>query len=106
MQSELERNASGRRARLQSAGVKSSIAGSAAEGDDSDKSLHGAGVGVCSNELEGVGFASSRNFTRGSVPREKARPCTAMTNLSSHAWTCSVASAEVWYRNQLCSING
>ena len=59
MQSEL---ASGRRARLQSASVKSSIAGSVA---GRRPVQHGAGVGVCSNELEGVAFASSRNFTRG-----------------------------------------
>ena len=64
MQSEL---ASGRRARLQSASVKSSIAESVAdsEGDDPYKRLHGAGVGVCSNELEGVAFASSRNLCGG-----------------------------------------
>ena len=61
----LERNASGRRAA--SISIESSIAESVAEGDDT-YSLHQAGVGVCSNELEGVAFASSRNFMRGSVP--------------------------------------
>ena len=32
--------------------------------------LHRTGVGVCLNELECVAFASSRNFTLGSTPRE------------------------------------
>ena len=42
--------------------IKSGIAGSIAEGDDM-YNLHGAGVGMCSNELEGVAFASSRTVT-------------------------------------------
>ena len=32
-------------------------------------------MSVCSNELEGVAFASSRNFTRGSVSGEKTMHC-------------------------------
>ena len=57
--------------------LMSSIAGSAAEGDNT-YSLHGACVGMYSNELEGVAFTSSRNFTRGqSLERG---PCTAMRN--------------------------
>ena len=31
-------------------------------------SLHVAGVDVCSNELEGVAFTSSRNFMQGVGP--------------------------------------
>ena len=30
-------------------------------------------MGVCSNELQCVAFASSRNFTRGSIPRKGTR---------------------------------
>ena len=45
-------------------------------------SLHGTGVGVCSNELECVEFMSLKNFMRELVPREGAY--TAMTNLNSH----------------------
>ena len=33
--------------------------------DDDAYSLHRTGVGVCSNELKCVAFASSKNFTRG-----------------------------------------
>ena len=51
------------------------------EGDDT-YSIHRTSMGVCSNDLESVAFASSRNFTRGwSLERG---PCTAKTNLSSH----------------------
>ena len=64
----LERNASG--SRVASISIKSSMAGSVAESDDM-YSLHRVGVGVCSNEREGVAFASSRNFMRGgSVTQE------------------------------------
>ena len=38
--------------------------GSIAEGDNT-YSLHRTGVGLCSNELEGVAFVSLGNFMRG-----------------------------------------
>ena len=38
--------------------------------DDDAYDLHGTGAGVCSNELQCVAFASSRNFKRGSTSRE------------------------------------
>ena len=82
--------------------LKSSIAESIVEGDDT-YSLHRAGVGVCSNELEDAAFVSSKNFMQGLVPREETMHYNDKFELS---WTCSVASAEVWYRKQLCSING
>ena len=37
--------------------------------------IHGTSVGVCSNELEGVAFALSKNFTRGLVPRNGPLHC-------------------------------
>ena len=66
----LERNESARRVNL--VGNRYSIARSFAKDDDA-YSLHRTGVGVCSNEPECVAFASSRNFTRGSTPREGTR---------------------------------
>ena len=54
--------------------MKSSIAESVTESND-PYSLHGAGVSVCSNELKGIAFASLRNFTRGSIPREGTMHC-------------------------------
>ncbi len=62
----LERNESARRVSF--VGTRYSIARSFAKDDDT-YSLHRTGVGVCSNELLCVAFASSRNFTRGSTPR-------------------------------------
>ena len=41
-------------------------------------------MGACSNDLEGVAFALSRNFMRGGGRSLERGPCTAMTNLSSH----------------------
>ena len=66
----LERNESDRRVSF--VGKRYSIARSFAKDDDA-YGLHGTGVGVCSNEPECVAFASSRNFTRGSTPREETR---------------------------------
>ena len=66
----LERNESARRVSF--VGKRYSIARSFAKDNDA-YSLHGTGVGVCSNELECVAFASTRNFTRGSTPRERTR---------------------------------
>ena len=63
----LERNESARRVSFVS--NRYSIARSFAKADDA-YSLHRTGVGMCSNEQECVAFASSRNFTRGSTPRE------------------------------------
>ena len=63
----LERNESDRRVSL--VGKRYSIARSFAKDDDA-YGLHRSGVDVCSNEPECVAFASSRNFTRGSTPRE------------------------------------
>ena len=42
-------------------------------------SLHETGLGMCSNNLEGVAFASLRNFTRGAVSQGGT-----LCNLSSH----------------------
>ena len=58
----LERNESARRVSF--VGKRYSIARSFAKDGDA-YSLHGTGVGVCSNELECAAFASSRNFTGG-----------------------------------------
>ena len=66
---------------LASISLMSSIAGSVAKGDET-YSLHGAGVSVYSNKLEGVAFASSRTL-RGGRSLERGL-CTAVTNLSSH----------------------
>ena len=66
----LERNASARRVNF--VGKRYSIARSFAKDDDA-YSLHKTGVGVCSNKPECVAFVSSRNFTRGSTPREGTR---------------------------------
>ena len=66
----LERNASDRRVSF--VGKRYLIARSFAKDDDA-YGLHRTGVGVCSNELECVAFASSRNFTCGSTPREGTR---------------------------------
>ena len=66
----LERNESDRRVSF--VGKRYSIARSFAKNGDA-YSLHRTGVGVCSNELECVAFASSRNFTRGSTPQEGTR---------------------------------
>ena len=71
MQSEFREK---RRRRSASTGIKSSIARSIVKGDDT-YSQHRTSVGVCSNELEGVAFASSRNFMRESVPREGTMHC-------------------------------
>ena len=57
----MERNESARRVSF--VGKRYSIAWSFAK-DDVAYSLHRTGVGVCSNELECVAFASSRDFTR------------------------------------------
>ena len=70
MQSEFGEKRSARR--LSFVGNRYSIARSFAKDDDA-YSLHGTGVGVCSNELECVAFASSRNFTRGLTHREGTR---------------------------------
>ena len=64
----LERNESARRVSFVC--KRYSIARSFAKDDDA-YSLHRTGVGVCSNALECVAFASSRNFRRGSTPREE-----------------------------------
>ena len=66
----LERNESARRVSF--VGKRYSIARSFAKDDDA-YGLHRTGVGVCSNELEFVAFVASRNFTRGSTPREGTR---------------------------------
>ena len=66
----LKRNESARRVSF--VGKRYSIARSFAKDEDA-YSLHGTGAGVCSNELQCVAFASSRNFTRGSIPREGTR---------------------------------
>ena len=64
----LERNGSARRVSF--VGKRYSIARSFAKDDDA-YSLNKTGVGVCSNKLECVAFASSRNFTRGLTSREE-----------------------------------
>ena len=61
----LERNESARRVSF--VGKRYSIARSFAKDDDA-YSLHGTGAGVCSNELQCVASASSRNFTCGLIP--------------------------------------
>ena len=66
----LKRNESARRVSF--VGKRYSIARSFAKDDDA-YSLHRTGAGVCSNELQCVAFASSRNFTRASTPREGTR---------------------------------
>ena len=38
-------------------------------------SLHGTGVSMCSNEVEGVASASSRNLTQGSISQEGTMHC-------------------------------
>ena len=62
---DLERKESARR--VSSIGKKYLIARTFAKNDDT-YSLLRTGLGVCSNELECVAFASSRNFTQGSTP--------------------------------------
>ena len=63
----LEENESARRVSF--VGKRYSIARSFAK-DDDVYDLHRTGVGVCSNELQCVAFASSRNFTQESSHRD------------------------------------
>ena len=58
----MERNESARRVSL--VGKRYSTARSLAKDDDA-YILHRTGVGVCSNKLECVAFASSRNYAPG-----------------------------------------
>ena len=97
----LEGNASGRGAA--SISIKSSITGSVVE-DDNMYSLHGAGVSVCTNELEGLAFASSRKFTWGSVPRECTLHCNGKLEYSHGP--APLQPQRFGIENQLCSIKG
>ena len=66
---DLERKESARR--VSSIGKKYLITRTFTKNDDT-YSLLRTGLGVCSNKLECVTFASSRNFKQGSTPREGA----------------------------------
>ena len=85
MQSEFGENESDRSVSF--IGKRYSIARSFAKDDDAC-GLHRTGAGVCSNELECVAFASSRNFTRGSTPREGTR-CIIFLNFFMQTFPCA-----------------
>ncbi len=58
-------------------------------------------VDICSNETEGIGFASPRNFTLGSTPREGTQCNRRIPTTSLSAGTGSACASQIWRRSDM-----